>query len=457
LRPRGPRFLRHLIADTIAGRTIAVLFTGLVIFHLASIWTYQIGINSEIDTTNEARLAERLYTIKRAVEQLPADERENLAHSLSGGPLEVHWSAARLTAEGTSNIRDTGLRDRLYMHAPELTEDGIIFSAQTTGNHRVPDPHLIFASLRLDDGTWVNFSVTKFTGPNASVVSTVLSTSLMALGVLGASIFILMSVTRPLRACAEAAESLYRGAEPRPIKVAGPREVRHLAMAFNRMQDRVKRLVDDRTLMLAAISHDLKSPLARLSLRSEGISDANVRHPMSADIAEMLAMIDSVLDFLKGDFAPSEVRSLNVAAMLDSICNDWQDAGKTVELRSSGNTVLRGRPLALKRAFSNLIDNAIKYGSVAAVEATGGPEDITIIITDGGPGIPEVQRDAVFAPFFRGEVHRDPEVGGAGLGLTVARTVIRAHGGDIVLGNGREGGLQVSITLPKSYKIDAQK
>jgi len=457
LRPPWPGLFRTFIPDTIAGRTIAVLVAGLVIFHLASIWAYQIGINSEIDITNEVRLAERLYTIKRAIEQLPADERENLAHSLSGGPLDVHWSATRLTAEGTSNVHDNGLRDRLLILAPELTEDRIILGAQTADGHRGADPHLVFASLKLDDGTWVNYSVTKLDGPHASLAAVVLSTTLMALGVLVLSIIVLRTVTRPLLACANAAEGLYRGAERRAIDVAGPREVRHLAMAFNRMQDRVKRLVDDRTLTLAAISHDLKSPLTRLSLRSEGVSDANVRHHMSTDIAEMLAMIDSALDFLKGDFASSEVRSLNLAAMLESICNDWQDAGKTVELKSCGDTVLRGRPLALKRAFSNLIDNAVKYGSVAAVEATGRPEDITIIITDDGPGIPEAQRDAVFAPFFRGEVHRDPEVGGAGLGLTVARTVIRAHGGDVVLGNDRKGGLQVSITLPKSYKIDVQK
>jgi len=143
--------------------------------------------------------------------------------------------------------------------------------------------------------------------------------------------------------------------------------------------------------------------------------------------------------------------------VLESICNDWQDAGKTVGLTSDGDTVIRGRPLALKRAFSNLVDNAVKYGSRATVAASGGRETINIIITDDGPGIPEAYREAVFAPFFRGEMHRDPEVGGAGLGLTVARTVIRAHGGDVILANGGNGGLQVSVTIPKSNKIETEK
>ncbi len=450
------RLSRSLIPDTIAGRTIAVLFAGLVIFHLASIWAYQIGINSEIDITNEARLTERLYTIKRAVERLAPDERENLAHSLSGGPLEVHWSAARLTAEGAaSGLHNSGLRKRLRALAPELTEDGILLGAQTARNHREADPHLVFASLKLEDGTWVNFSVTKLTGPHGSVTGIVLSTTLMAFGVLAASIIVLGTVTRPLRACADAAESLYRGVEPRAISVEGPREVRHLALAFNRMQERVKRLVDDRTLTLAAISHDLKSPLSRLSLRSERVSEDEIRHHMTADIAEMLAMIDSALDFLKGDFAPSEVRSLDVTAMLESLCNDLQDAGKTAVIRSEGDTVLRGRPLALKRAFSNLLDNAVKYGGTAAIEAAGGTDSISIIITDNGPGIAAAYREAVFAPFFRGESHRDTQQGGAGLGMTVARTVIRSHGGEIALLDGANGGLLVSITLPKSHKVEA--
>lgn len=449
----GPNGWRRLVPDTIAGRTIAVLFVGLVVFHLASIWAYQIGINSGIDLTNEARLAERLYTIKRAVEQLPRDERENLAHSLSGGPLEVHWSETRLTADGASNLMHSSLRDRLLAIAPDLSEDGVTLARQAAPDHRGADPHLVFASLKLEDGTWANFSVTQLTGPHASATGVILSTTLMALGVLAVSIVVLRTVTRPLRVCADAAESLYRGAEPRAIAVVGPREVRHLATAFNRMQGRVKRLVDDRTLMLAAISHDLKSPLSRLSLRSERVSETDVRNHMSADIAEMLAMIDSALDFLKGDFAPSEVRSLDVTAMLESICDDLQDAGKIVAVKSHGDTVIRGRPLALKRAFANLIDNAVKYGAMTAVEVTSGVDEIAVTVTDDGPGIPAMQREAVFAPFFRGEAHRDTELGGAGLGLTVARTVIRAHGGDVILRDGAKGGLQVCVMLPRSHEL----
>ncbi|MDX2266183.1 MAG: ATP-binding protein [Hyphomicrobiales bacterium] len=451
------RLVWRFVPDTIAGRTTAVLLAGLVFFHLASIWAYQVGINTEIDVTNDARLAERLYTIKRAVELRPEEEREDLAHSLSGGPLEVHWSLIRLTVEGGNGTHEATLRDRLRALAPELTSDKVIFGAQVTDNHRPVDPHLIFVSLQLRDGTWVNVSVTKLAGPHSSVFGVVLSTTLMAFGVLAASVLVLRMVTKPVQICADAAGSLYRGAEPSAIDVTGPREVRNLASAFNSMQDRVKRLVESRTLTLAAISHDLKSPLARLSLRAESVPEPETRRQMNVDIAEMLAMIDSALEFLKGDFTPGETRNIDVTAILVSLCNDWQDMGKTVDLKIGGDAVLRGHPLALKRAFANLIDNAVKYGGNAVVEVSADAENIRVLIADSGPGVPETLRETVFAPFFRGEDHRNTDIGGAGLGLTIARTAISAHGGEITLQNGAAGGLEVTVTLPKSLKVYSQQ
>jgi two-component system OmpR family sensor kinase len=435
--------------DTIVARTVAVLLAGLVVFHLASIWAYQIGVTSEVDVTNEARLAERLFTIKRAIEQRPAAEREELAHSLSGGPLEVHWSGAQLTAEGARSLAGyPGLRERLLMLAPELRPADIALHAPPAADGGA-DPHLLQVSLKLGDSSWINYSIAKLGHGHASLRGIVLSTSLMALGVMVVSLLILRNVTRPLRACAEAAENLYRGAGPQMLAVAGPREIHHLATAFNEMQERVKRLVDDRTLTLAAISHDLKSPLSRLSLRIERIADPDVRQAMQADISEMLAMIDSSLDFLKGDFAASQVRALDLAATLESICDDLLDRGHRVTLHRTGDTVQRGRPLALKRAFANLMGNAVKYGGAADVGIHGATNEILVTIIDHGPGIPLVEREAVFTPFFRGKPYRDMELGGAGLGLTIARTIIRAHGGDILLSDAEGGGLNVEVRLPK--------
>jgi signal transduction histidine kinase len=274
----------------------------------------------------------------------------------------------------------------------------------------------------------------------------------MALGVIVLLIVVLRSVTRPIRQCAAAAQQLYVNAGPHPIAVSGPREVRDLATAFNGLQQRVKRLVDDRTLMLAAISHDLKTPLTRAQLRIEDIESTELRGHIDADLHEMLMMIDSTLQFIKGDQVGETVRDVELNAILESICDDLVDLGHAATFTSESKVVLRGRHLSLKRAFNNLIANAANYGRQVrvALARNGGATDI--VIDDDGPGIPADQREAVFAPFYRLESSRNRETGGTGLGLTVARTIIRGHGGDVTLHDAPSGGLRVRVSLPATQQ-----
>ena len=439
----------RLIPDTIAGRTIVALLLGVVIFHLASIWAYQIGVNSEVDLTNEGRMADRLATIANAIAQLPPDERDAMAHSLSGGPIEVHWSSTPLSVRGgLDDEAAANLRNLLSAAASGFGGVDFIVGAPAPLKGEHADAHLVLASIKLATGGWVNYSVTKIAGHHTSLSGVVVSTSLMAVGVIAVLIGVVRTITGPLQNCATAVERLYRDPEPKPLAVRGPREVRALATAFNALEQRVKRLVDDRTLTLAAISHDLKSPLARAQLRVEEIPDSDLRRQFEADFAEMVAMIDSSLDFLKSDQDGERVRDLDVSAILQSICDDLSDMGRPARLVTKGKTILRGRRLALKRAFFNLVDNAVKYGASADIEVSGGPDAITVVVTDKGLGIPAGQREAVFRPFFRLEGSRSRETGGVGLGLTVARTVIRSHGGDIELHDGSDGGLQVRVILP---------
>ena len=438
-----------LLPDTIASRSIAVLLAGLVFFQIVSVFTYQLGVDNEIDLTNEMRLAERLHSIRRALEKLPSAERERTAHSLSGGPLEVHWSTVALTVENRRGTERTdGLRRRLLDLAPELGATGLLIGVPSALSDKADDPHLMLASMKLDDASWANFIVTKLSEPQATLSSAALSTSLMALGILVISIGIMRSVTRPLRKCAAAAQRLYVDAEPHPIAISGPREVRDLAKAFNELQLRVKRLIDDRTLTLAAISHDLKTPLTRAQLRIEDIDDAELRRNFDADLAEMLMMIDSTLHFLKGDQAGEAVRDVDLNAILESICDDMTDRGHVATFAPESKIVLRGRHLALKRAFNNLIANATKYGSLVRISTTSNAQAIKVVIDDDGSGIPIDQREAVFAPFYRIEASRNRMTGGTGLGLTVARTIIRGHGGDVTLHDAPSGGLRAVVHLP---------
>ena len=200
--------------------------------------------------------------------------------------------------------------------------------------------------------------------------------------------------------------------------------------------------------MIAAIAHDLGTPITRLRLRAEYVEDEEQHKKMLADLHEMEEMIAATLAFARDDGAsePREIFDLN--SLLQSICDDISDSGYTVEFLPGGRLPYAFRLVALRRAFTNLLNNAVTYGEKAHLSVEDRSDAIVVRIDDDGPGIPEELHEEVFKPFRRLETSRSRETGGTGLGLTVARTIIRAHGGDIVLSNRTEGGLRVEVTLP---------
>jgi len=441
--------MKRFWPDTIQSRTMIVLLLGLGVFHILSLWTYQVGLRSEIDLTNESRLAERLVSIKRAILALPVDERDAIAHSLSGGPIEVHWSGVGLTAPNAAEDPAlAALRDRLVAMAPELVSQGLIVAAPRAMGGSGVDPHQIQVSIKAADGGWVNFSVTRLGGPHGSGHGILFSTTLMALGVVLVSILMVRWLTRPLRIFGEAAKQTFVGNRAAEVPVEGPREVRDLAEAFNDMQRRIKRLIDDRTQTLAAVSHDLKTPLTRLRLRAAELDDHASVPEIEADLDEMEAMLDASLMFLRGEQVTEPVRDFDLSALLETIKDDFVDAGQVVALATPPRLRVSGRHLSLKRAFTNLIWNAVRYGKQASITLEVKDGDVSVVIDDEGLGIPQDQLEAVFAPFTRIETSRSRETGGVGLGLTIARTVLRGHGGDVELHNRLPHGLRASVRLP---------
>jgi signal transduction histidine kinase len=220
------------------------------------------------------------------------------------------------------------------------------------------------------------------------------------------------------------------------------------ASAFNRMQARIKRLLEDRTQTLAAVSHDLKTPITRLRLRAQFVADQDLRRTIESDLDEMEAMIQSTLDFLRGDATGEEVRTVDIATILETVCDHLIDAGHDIVLLEACYAPLPCRALAIKRAFGNLIENALKYGHRARVSIARHADKYVITIADDGPGIPPAEFERVFDPFYRLDVSRSRETGGTGLGLTVARSTILAHGGEVGLANRDSGGLCVTVNLP---------
>lgn len=268
---------------------------------------------------------------------------------------------------------------------------------------------------------------------------------LTAAGVLVLALWATHRVTRPLRSFAAAADRFGVDVEAPPLPETGSREVRTAARAFNRMQDRLKRFVDDRTLMLGAISHDLRTVLTRLRLRAEFIADDEQRDKALADMAEMQTMLDESLAFARDDAAAEPRQRLDLAALLQTACDDA--GGATYD--GPDRMAFEGRPVALRRAFDNLIGNACVYGQAAEVGLRAEPDRCVVTVADRGPGIPADQRETVFRPFTRLETSRNRETGGAGLGLAIARSAIAAHGGEIDLADRPGGGLVITVILPR--------
>jgi signal transduction histidine kinase len=257
--------------------------------------------------------------------------------------------------------------------------------------------------------------------------------------------FVMTRLTGPLRDLSRAAEDLGRGDARDPLPVAGPDEVRDLTRAFNRMQDRLTRFVADRTRILAAVSHDLRSPLTAMRFDAELVEDEKTRESLIASIDEMQAMAEATLDFAQG-LAGRETSE--VVDLPDWLETQADDKATPFELSGGPPMTLRIRPLALRRAVRNLVENATRYGGGATVGWHRAGDDLAIEITDCGPGIPQDELEEVFAPFHRLEASRSLETGGHGLGLAIARAIVRGHGGDIRLENRPEGGLKASILIP---------
>lgn len=435
------------MADGLAARTIVIVLIGIGAVHLLSLWTYRHALTQQAELSGDARLADQLLGMKRAVMREPQAVREAVAHDLSGGPLEAHWSRTEHATPGGPGAEHwQGLAERLKQAAPELSEDGLVIGAN---RRSADDPHLALVSMKLPDGTWLNVSVVMSTPRPAAGHGTLVSTTLMALGALLVSVVLVRWLTRPLTAFAAAAKEFSGAGLPVTFPEDGPREVRALATAFNEMQQRISRLVEDRTQALAAVSHDLKTPITRLRFRAEEIDDPGLRKAIADDLGDMERMLDQTLAYLRGERTDEAMQRIDLAAILATVCGDLGDAGAAVSLDGSRSAVLDGRRLSLKRAFGNIIENAVKYGERAEVTVADGPDAVTVTVADVGPGIAPGDRERALAPFVRLEPSRNQDTGGFGLGLTIAQTILLGHGGTLELADRDGGGLLVTVRLPK--------
>ncbi len=304
----------------------------------------------------------------------------------------------------------------------------------------------LFAAIELNNGKWLNIE-SKFRLPKPSITPLLLPVAIMSLLTVLIVWFSVYRLTKPLRVLEAAAHDLGRGADAKPLKEKGPAEVRAVTHSFNQMQERLTRFISDRTRMLAAISHDLRTPITSLRIRAEFIEDDEDRERMIATLDEMQAMVEETLAFTREDSKQEELRSVDLGGLLESIANDQQDMGHQVSVADHERIVVKCRPVSLKRAFQNLIGNAIRYGEVADVSLQVNDGSVEVRIADKGPGIPKERLEDVFEPFVRLEESRSEQTGGIGLGLAITRSIIHGQGGTIRLENGDEG-LTAIVQLP---------
>jgi len=304
-------------------------------------------------------------------------------------------------------------------------------------------------SIRLDRGGWLNVD-TRFHRPPLqwawrSVATFTVTAALIALALWVA----LGRLTGPLRRLAEMTARFGRGEATEPLPASGPEEVVNLTRAFNDMRDRIGRFVDDRTRLLAALGHDLRSPLTALRVRAEMVEDDENRERLVATIEEMQHMVEATLAFARGMAANEDAETLDLGDYVAALVSEMAEAGEAVTYSPSERSVkARLRPAATRRALRNLIGNAARYGERARVSIDATRNGFAVVIEDDGPGIPPADMARVFDPFVRLENSRSRETGGSGLGLAIAQSIVQAQGGNIVLENLPAGGLRATVRLP---------
>ncbi len=309
----------------------------------------------------------------------------------------------------------------------------------------------ILIQVKLDDGSWVSFiqhfPEALFNFPHR-IITTLL---ILVVTAFFLSLFIVHKITKPINALAFAADELGRDIERAPIDESGPQEVSKAARAFNIMQAKINQHIEDRGRLLAAISHDLKTPITRLRLRTELLNDTELANKFLSDLDDMQSMVNETLDYMCGQDKTEPIQKIDVSALISSITQDMREAGHEIEFNEGEQKLHNGYPLALKRCLTNLMENAVRYGDKATIYIEESAKMLSIRIVDEGPGIPEEQMEHIFDPFFRLESSRNRSSGGVGLGLGIARDIARVSGGEIYLHNRNEGGLEAVLELPKIH------
>ncbi len=431
---------RWIALTTTAAMLTALLLTWLL-SQLAGVWARPPLL--------QTGLLESLASISRIIDEAPPEQRPSIARSASDEVYTTTWLSRFDDAGVPAPDDDADFRSGEDFLRNQLRNPSARIVGYEPADWPADDPRAGYALLvELRDGSWVKFSALTRNWGLDELPRSLVIIALVLLSTIVVALVATRHLAAPLERFARGARRFGSDFRAPPIAVEGPQEIRQAIVAFNAMQAQLQHFINDRTQMLAAISHDLRAPLTRMRLRGEFVEDPDQQAKLFRDVDEMQAMVNSALEFFRDDARLEPATAFDLAELLHTVVDDYKDAGLEVQLRGPSRVVYVGRPIGIKRMLTNLLDNAIKYGHEPLIELGEGAHAVEIRVLDRGPGIAEEHQEEVFKPFFRIEGSRNKHTGGVGLGLSAARATVLEHGGSLTLRNRKQGGLEVRVVLP---------
>ena len=433
----------RLWPHSLFGRLVTVFILGLLGAQVVGIVLSAREASKALVILNNTQWTQRYADVINLFDSENADERTRIAAALSGVRLKLILEPQAPPVSDAASLDDStsDLEALLHTALPDHTVRMHLEQRGPAQEHRVTE-------IQLKDGSWLRFDYQRPPSLSQWPYPFLLESAVLAVAIVLMSFFAVRWVTRLLSTLARAADELGRDIHRPPLPEQGPAEVKAAAAAFNTMQARLRDYIYERTRILTAVSHDLRTPITRLRLRAELLADETLKAKLVRDLQDMENMTNATLAFLRGLEDREPAQSVDLTALLESLETDSTDMGYDVKLQGSVSRPVMLRPRALRRCLDNLVTNAVRYGKRAILEVEDIGMAVVIRVRDAGPGIPKQELEKVFEPYYRLEPARSQEGGGIGLGLSIARNIAELHGGTLVLQNHPAGGLEAILTIP---------
>ncbi|MRI32755.1 hypothetical protein EOPP23_07110 [Endozoicomonas sp. OPT23] len=451
------------------GQMVAVVVTALICSVLASILVLGGAYDRMVSGIKQGAIVQRTVTLVDLLNSSPPELHSSIVKAANSRNERIRVDRSSLVKKHTTSAAEKRLKETLESKLGEAYQGRVQVVLKRRDNKkphpnkhesrdrdqpprhfknwRKPSLDILKIAVQLDSGLWLNMMSEALKPARLLVGQTLLFLAVSLVFVILAVVLMLRRITRPLKQLAVAANDIGRGEQVSQLKVTGAEDVQDTIRAFNVMNERMQKFIADRTRTLAALSHDLRTPLTSMRLRIELLPDSPDKDQLLSTLEEMQQMSEATLSFLREASDKEESRRVDLNALLSSLCDDMTDLGLAVSYEETSDLVVQCRLISLKRALRNLIENGVKYGDQVNVSMDKKQSSVSIQIQDHGPGIPESRMEQMFEPFTRMEASRNRDSGGIGLGLAIARNNVRSHGGDVYMKN-NDTGLLITIELP---------